>query len=173
MTRDREHSGENLHEWTDVRQLSWMFFTTMRRMGRNLELHSRELERDFGLTVPQLTVLWAVGSSDRVPIGRIADRINLSSATVTNIVDRLEGHGLVSRERSTGDKRQVLIALTADGRALLARGPQPFHECFTRRLAALDAWQQTELLSALQHVVAMMEPDSRGPLRFDNSSPSG
>lgn len=169
MTRDREYPGKNSHERTDVKQLSWMFFTTLRRMGRNLDLHSRELEREFGLTVPQLTVLWAVGSGDRVPIGRIADRINLSGATVTNIVDRLEGHGLVSRERSTGDKRQVLISLTADGRALLARGPQPFHECFTRRLAKLDAWQQTELLSALQHVAAMMEPESTETGPFDSS----
>ncbi len=148
------------HERTDIRQLSWMFFTTLRRMGRNLDLHSRKLEREFGLTVPQLTVLWAVGPGDRAPIGRVADRVHLSGATVTSIVDRLEEHGLVSRARSTGDKRRVLISLTAEGRALLARDPQPFHECFTRRLARLEEWQRTELLSALQHIAAMTEPDA-------------
>ncbi len=173
MTRNREYTGGRPDEWPGTTQLSWMFFTTLRRMGRNLDLHSRELEREFGLTVPQLTVLWAVGSHARMPIGRIADRISLSGATVTNIVDRLEVHGLVSRERSTGDKRQVLVSLTADGRKLLARGPQPFHECFARRLAKLDEWRQTELLSALQHIAAMMEPDSSETGPFDKSGPSG
>ncbi len=142
-----------------LEQLSWMFFATLRRMSRNLDLHSRALEREYGLTVPQLNVLWAVGASHRVPIGRIADRISLSGATVTSIVDRLEDHGLVTRERSADDKRQVLISLTGKGRDVLAGDPQPFHDCFVERLARLERWQQTELLSAVQHVADMMEPD--------------
>ncbi|MFW5880658.1 MAG: MarR family winged helix-turn-helix transcriptional regulator [Spirochaetota bacterium] len=128
-------------------------------MSRNLDLHSRELEREYGLTVPQLNVLWAVGASHRVPIGQVADRISLSGATVTSIVDRLEEHDLVKRERSTDDKRQVLISLTDKGRDVLAGGPQPFHDCFVERLGRLERWQQTELLSSIQHVADMMEPD--------------
>ncbi|MFW6312466.1 MAG: MarR family winged helix-turn-helix transcriptional regulator [Spirochaetota bacterium] len=143
--------------------MSWMFFATLRRMSRSLDVHSRHLEKEFGLTVPQLNVLWAVGTSGRVPIGQVAGRINLSSATLTSIVDRLEQHGLVVRERSTDDKRQVLIALTDSGRGVLARGPKPFHECFEQRLARMEQWQQTELLSAVQHIAAMMDPEERLP----------
>lgn len=142
-----------------LEQLSWMFFATLRRMSRNLELHSRELEKEYGLTVPQLNVLWAVGSAHRVPIGQIADRISLSGATVTSIVDRLEEHDLAVRERSTDDKRQVFVSLTDSGRALLSRGPQPFHDCFVERLGRLEPWQQTELLSAVQHVADLMDPE--------------
>ncbi|MFW5683769.1 MAG: MarR family winged helix-turn-helix transcriptional regulator [Spirochaetota bacterium] len=143
-----------------LEQLSWMFFATLRRMSRNLDLHSRELEKQYGLTIPQLNVLSAVGTANKVPIGRVAERISLSSATLTNIADRLEEHGLVTRERSKDDKRQVLVSLTEKGRDLLAGGPQPFHECFVERLAGLERWQRTELLSALQHVASMMEPSS-------------
>ncbi|MFW5683872.1 MAG: MarR family winged helix-turn-helix transcriptional regulator [Spirochaetota bacterium] len=149
-----EHRSDNLH----LEQLSWMFFATLRRMSRNVELHSRELEREYGLTVPQLNVLWAVGVGGRVPIGQVAERINLSGATVTSIVDRLEEHELVVRERSRDDKRQVLVSLTEQGRDLLAGGPQPFHDCFIARLRELERWQRTELLSAVQHVASMMEP---------------
>ena len=136
-----------------------MFFSTLRRISRNLDLHSRELEKQYGLTVPQLNVLWSVGTSNGVPIGQIAERISLSSATLTSIVDRLEEHGLVLRERSPEDKRQVLISLTPQGRTVLESGPQPFHDCFIRRLGSLERWQRTELLSAVQHVADMMEPD--------------
>ncbi|HKJ84960.1 MAG TPA: MarR family transcriptional regulator [Spirochaetia bacterium] len=146
-----------------LEQLSWMFFATLRRMSRNLDIHSRHLEKEFGLTVPQLNVLWAVGASGRVPIGQIAERINLSSATLTSIVDRLEQHELVLRERSTDDKRQVLIELTDSGRSVLARGPKPFHECFEQRLGRMEHWQQTELLSAVQHIASMMDPEDAPP----------
>jgi len=155
MNSDR--TSEALH----IEQLSWMFFATLRRMSRSLDVHSRHLEKEFGLTVPQLNVLWAVGTSGRAPIGQVADRISLSGATLTSIVDRLEQHGLVERERSTNDKRQVLIALTDSGRRVLARGPKPFHECFEQRLARMEHWRQTELLSAAQHVAAMMDPEER------------
>ena len=143
----------------DLEQLGWMFFSTLRLMSRNLDLHSRDLEKEFGLTVPQLNVLWAVGMSERVPIGQVAERANLSGATLTSIVDRLEQHGLVTRIRSTDDKRQVLVALTERGREVLSRGPQPLHDCFLRRLDRMERWQQTELLSAIQRVAAMMDPD--------------
>lgn len=142
-----------------LQQLSWMFFSAIRRMSRNLERHSHDLEKEFGLTVPQLNVLWAVGSSGRAPIGQIAERISLSSATLTSIVDRLEQHDLVTRERSTTDKRQVFVSLTEGGRRVLDRVPQPFHDCFVERLARLERWQQTELLSAVQHVASMMDPE--------------
>ncbi len=156
-----------------LEQLSWMFFATLRRMSRNLDLHSRELEREYGLTVPQLNVLWAVGASHRVPIGQVADRISLSGATVTSIVDRLEEHDLVKRERSTDDKRQVLISLTDKGRDVLAGGPQPFHDCFVERLGRLERWQQTELLSSIQHVADMMEPDESMRALETESQPHG
>lgn len=154
-----------------LEQLSWMFFATLRRMSRNLDLHSRELEREYGLTVPQLNVLWAVGASHHVPIGQVADRISLSGATVTTIVDRLEEHGLVIRERSTDDKRQVLLSLTDKGSRVLAGGPQPFHDCFVEKLGRLERWQQTELLSSVQHVADMMEPDASMPALEPHSQP--
>jgi DNA-binding MarR family transcriptional regulator len=66
---------------------------------------------------------------------------------------------LVTRERSRDDKRQVLVSLTHRGRELLSDGPQPFHDCFIERLSQLERWQRTELLSAVQHVAAMMEPE--------------
>ena len=156
-----------------LEQLSWMFFATLRRMSRNLDLHSRELEREYGLTVPQLNVLWAVGASHRVPIGQVADRISLSGATVTSIVDRLEEHDLVRRERSTDDKRQVLVSLTDKGRDVLAGGPQPFHDCFVERLGRLERWQQTELLSSIQHVADMMEPDESMRALETETQPQG
>jgi DNA-binding MarR family transcriptional regulator len=155
---EKKQQAKQFSEDQKLEQLSWMFFATMRQIIRNLEIHSRDLEKTYGLTLPQLDILWAIAPVEQMPIGRIATQTSLSKATLTKIADRLEEHGLITRTRSTGDKRQVLIAITEEGRRRLARGPQPFHESFIRRLGRLEDWQRTQLLSALQHIASLTEP---------------
>ena len=142
----------------DLEQLGWMFFSALRRIGRNLDIYSRELDREFGLTLPQLDVLWAVDLLGDVPIGQVAERVHLSKPTLTSITDRLVAHELIERIRSDEDKRRVIVSLTPKGRALLAENPQPFSERFLTSLREMDEWQRTHLLAELQHLAGMMEP---------------
>lgn len=151
---------EKSTEPTDVRQLEqleWMFFATVRRMERCVDLHSRILEKKYGLTVPQLHVLWIASEGEGTPIGRLAALTGLSGATLTGIVDRLEDHGLARRVRSADDKRQVLVVTTSRGRATLAERPRPFSARFIERLGEMASWERTRLLSQVQHVADMME----------------
>ncbi|HEY1100360.1 MAG TPA: MarR family transcriptional regulator [Myxococcota bacterium] len=68
------------------------------------------------LTGPQIHVLATLGTAGTpLPMNELAHNIGASSPTLTGIIDRLERHGLVSRERDGSDRRLVLIALTADG----------------------------------------------------------
>lgn len=146
---------------TDIHleQLEWMFFSTLRRINQHMDSHSRELEKQYGLTLPQLDVLWAVAQEDGLPIGRIAEKVHLSKATVTHITDRLVDHDLLIRERSTIDKRQVHVRITDRATAILRQGPHPFHELFLERIAQLEHWKQSQLLSSLQRIASLMEPD--------------
>lgn len=73
----------------------------------------------MGITYPQYLMLAALGEEDGMTIGGIAARLALESSTVTPPVKRLEQAGLVRRERSTVDERQVQVHLTDAGRALL------------------------------------------------------
>ena len=74
----------------------------------------------MGITYPQYLMLAALGEEDGLTIGGIAARLALESSTVTPPVKRLEQAGLVVRERSTVDERQVKVHLTEAGRALLS-----------------------------------------------------
>ena len=74
----------------------------------------------MGITYPQYLMLAALGEDDGMTIGGIAARLALESSTVTPPVKRLEQAGLVVRERSTVDERQVKVHLTDAGRALLS-----------------------------------------------------
>ncbi|MDQ0475417.1 MarR family winged helix-turn-helix transcriptional regulator [Labrys wisconsinensis] len=75
----------------------------------------------MGITYPQYLVLNVLGETDGATIGAIAGRLDLESSTVTPPVKRLEQAGLVTRQRSHADERQVQVRLTEAGRALLAQ----------------------------------------------------
>ncbi len=124
-----------------------------------MDLRSRQLDKSIGLTVPQLIVLKEIAADSEAPIGRIARKISLTQATVTTIIDRLEQRGLVSRERSRVDRRQVLVSLTDAGARLLDRSPTILQEEFLSAFAELETWEQTQILATLQRVATMMKAE--------------
>jgi DNA-binding MarR family transcriptional regulator len=73
---------------------------------------------EMGVTYPQYLVLNALGDTDGLTVGMIAERLSLESSTITPTVKRLEQAQLVERRRSTSDERQVHVWLTDSGRRL-------------------------------------------------------
>lgn len=129
---------------------------SLRQIIRAIDLHSKRLEREVGLTGPQLLVTKLVGSHGEVTAGMIAKEVSLSQATVTSIIDRLELKGLLQRERSLFDKRKVMVTLTNKGEEALHRAPALLQESFISTFSHLEGWEQTLILSSLQRVANMM-----------------
>lgn len=132
----------------------------LRRVIRATDLHSKRLNKTAGLTAPQLLIMQTIRDLGEVTIGTIADKVSLSQATVTTILDRLEHRKLVYRVRSQTDKRKVHAHLTDDGRELLAGAPQPLQEEFIRKFQNLHEWEQTMIISSLQRIAQMMDAES-------------
>ena len=109
----------------------------LRRVIRATDLHSKRLSKHAGLTGPQLLIMRTIRDLGEVTIGTIAEKVSLSQATVTTILDRLEHRKLVYRVRSTQDKRKVHAHLTEEGADLLARAPNPLQEDFIQKFQSL------------------------------------
>jgi DNA-binding MarR family transcriptional regulator len=75
----------------------------------------------LGLTYPQYLVLNVLWREDGQTVGSIADQLVLESSTLTPLLKRLEAAGLVRRARNPADERQVVVALTEDGRNMKSR----------------------------------------------------
>lgn len=129
----------------------------IRRIIRAIELHSRFLVDRYGLTGPQLAVLRELAAQDGVSVSQLSAGVHLSQATVTGILDRLEKGGLIKRQRSANDRRRVLVRLDDLGRELLNAAPPALQEHFMQNFAKLADWEQTQILSSFQRVVALME----------------
>ncbi len=129
---------------------------SLRRIIRAIDLHSKKLERESGLTGPQLLVMQLIAIHGEITSGVIAREVSLSQATVTSILDRLEYKGLLRRERSTTDKRKVMVTLTEEGGKSVENAPTLMQESFIRAFNKLEDWEQTLILSSLQRVADMM-----------------
>lgn len=80
----------------------------------------RELFARYGLTEQQWRILRVVWTNDKVKSVDLSSRTLLAAASLVGIIDRLEKKGLVSRVRSTTDRRAVYIIATAKSRKLEA-----------------------------------------------------
>ena len=134
---------------------------SIRRIVRRVSEHSRVLSREAGLTVPQLLCLKAIGSRDgqEVTVNMVGAEVQLSPATVSRIVDRLERGGLVLRERTAKVRRKVCLSLTPAGLERFQTLPKPLQVRFVERLGKLDPRRAEQLLDALHKVVELMEAD--------------
>jgi len=129
----------------------------LRKVIRAIGLHSKQLNKTSGLTSPQLLIMLEIDKSSGVNSSQVAKNVNLSPATVTNILDRLENKALVSRVRDTKDKRKVGLYLTESGKAILVKAPQALQEHFIDNFANLAEWEQSQLLSSVERLADMMD----------------
>ncbi|OCQ21006.1 transcriptional regulator [Pseudoalteromonas luteoviolacea] len=130
---------------------------SIRKVIRAIDLHSKHLNKSSGLTGPQLLIMQEIARVKGVTASQIAKNVNLSAATVTNILDRLESRGLVERVRSSQDKRRVSLFLSPQGKGLLIDAPQPLQEHFIQNFCELEEWEQSLLLSSMQRIATMMD----------------
>jgi DNA-binding MarR family transcriptional regulator len=94
------------------------FRAALRRFLR----YSEECAREAGLTPRQHLLLLQIAGSENgtSTVSRLVDRLALTQSAVTELVQRAEQAGLVSRAGSTVDARVVHLSLTEAGAAKLA-----------------------------------------------------
>lgn len=143
----------------EVAPLDQEVLRSLRRIFHAVDRHSRQLARRHGLTEPQAICLTAVRRAGAINPGHLARSVSLSPPTVSGILDRLERRGLIKRERAARDRRQVVVGLTEDGRALLERSPPPLQERFTRQLTEMPLSRQRQIARSLGDVVRLMEAE--------------
>lgn len=89
----------------------------MERLAAN---HAPEF-LEIATTMPQAKVLYLVASAGEVHMADLVGRLGVSLSTVSGLVDRLVEAGLAARREDPADRRQVIVAATAGGRAFLER----------------------------------------------------
>jgi DNA-binding MarR family transcriptional regulator len=128
----------------------------------------RPVLTEMNLTYPQylvMLVLWEEAADARsnqeraVTVGRLGERLQLDSGTLSPLLKRLEGNGFVRRERSRDDERLVDVTLTPAGRRLENRA-----QCIPEELGSATGMterQAADLRDAVRHLTDALNASNR------------
>lgn len=95
-------------------QLCFRLYAASRQMTR---LYQPILE-PFGLTYPQYILLLVLFEHEQMDFKELSKKMDLTTATLTPIVQKLEKQGLLMKEKNPNDSRRVNVILTETGKAL-------------------------------------------------------
>jgi DNA-binding MarR family transcriptional regulator len=131
----------------------------IRKIIRSINLESKKIQKDYGVSIPQVLCLNYLRESPdfQSTHGEIRRFLNLNSSTVSGIIDRLEKKGYLARLPKSGDKRVVNIALTTTGFKTLGEIPSLLHEQLSEKLKHLDEAELEKVKTSLDTLVNLLD----------------
>ena len=155
---------------TDVRAA----LDALRRIVQGIRLSASQAERQTSLTGAQLFVLQQLAEQPAQSLNELARRTRTHQSSVSTIVTRLVGRGLISRRRDPADARRLVLELTGVGRDLLTGAPETAQ---SRLIAGLERLPRTAvrvLVANLEALVAALGMDVEpAPLFFESPERPG
>lgn len=137
-----------MSEPADAEQLATRLLTLAPRFA-DWAAASLRAKRDEGdPSFRQLVVLFQIRQGVTSPVA-LANRLGISRAVVTGLLDRLEQRGLVRREADPTDRRRLRLVVTPAGIAASQRLGQAVVADLARQLAVGDAASLAALAAAL------------------------
>jgi DNA-binding MarR family transcriptional regulator len=118
-----------------VRELGYLTLgTRFKRIGERLQAHTQRILDAHGLEVPagQFPFLAALDQAGPLTIGELADAVGVTQPGATRAAAQLADAGYVTITQASEDQRRKVVALTTEGKRLVAAGKRtawPLIEC--------------------------------------------
>ena len=108
------------------------------------------------------SVLASIALHGPLSLGDLAVREQVSPPTITKLLARLDEQGLIERQRGADDRRVILVSLNAEGRRQLEQSRSRRTAWLDRRLSELGIIDEAQLLSVVELLEAIVEPEGLG-----------
>jgi long-chain acyl-CoA synthetase len=136
------------------------FETTLPRYYASLRTAVEQAEGPERLTMRQHRFLQAVARADGEALTTgIARALHFAVPTTTRMLDSLVERGLIERQTGSGNRRQIRIATTSEGIALLARYEGIIAARIRELVSSLDPERQQRMLAAITDLGAALDRD--------------
>ena len=131
--------AEEIGRPTPFERLDEEVFLNLLMTRERLAVALADVYREAGLTPPQYNVLRILMTQgpEGLPMQRIVERMVTRDSDMTRLVDALEGHGHVQRQRDPQDRRVTRVTVTGSARKLMKELEQPVIEVYQNHLAHL------------------------------------
>jgi MarR family 2-MHQ and catechol resistance regulon transcriptional repressor len=148
-----------MHTGTHLRLVLWKAEKAVARLDR-------ESIAGTGLGVSDFAVMEALLHKGPLPIGRIGEKVLLTSGSMTAAVDRLARNGFVRRAKTPGDARCREVVLTRKGRRVIAAAFARHANHLEEMAAVLTPEERDELVRLLKKIgthAARLNPKATPP----------
>lgn len=129
----------------------------MRQIMQQMDHHSRRLDKQYGITVPQLICLYEIYEKGALTLSVLSKNVHLSTSTLVGVIDRLEEKKFVKRKRDSEDRRMIFIDMTDKGREFVRTAPHLLHNRLREQLALMTESEQILIANSLDMLVARLK----------------
>lgn len=138
----------NSHKYSEI-------MISVRKIVRAINLESKRVEKNFGISIPQLLTLKHLKEKPdyKTTMRSLREFLSLNASTVTGIVSRLETKGYVARLPDPSDKRSTPIVLTSKGDDLIKTTNTSLHEKISKNLEALNDQEYEAIVDSFQTII--------------------
>ena len=130
---------------------------SLRRIFKAIQDYSHKVSEEFGITGPQLWALKTISQNESLSLSDLGKRMYLHPSTITGVIDRLEKKRYVTRIRDQVDRRVIYVQLTAEGKRLAKRAPNPAQGKMIYGLKNLKRRELNLIYDSVQKLVKIME----------------
>ena len=138
----------NSHKYSEI-------MISVRKIVRAINLESKRVEKNFGISIPQLLTLKHLKEKPdyKTTMRSLREFLSLNASTVTGIVSRLETKGYIARLPDPSDKRSTPIVLTSKGDDLIKKTNLSLHEKISKNLEALNEEEYSAIVESFQTII--------------------
>ena len=129
-------------------------FVAILKTADRLAQQAEQLIKPYGLTGTQYNVLRILRGAEPhgLPCRVIGDRMISRDPDMTRLLDRLQKHGYITRERQTDDRRVIKTRITPEGLKQLKKLDQPVHDLHQRQFAHMSSARVRQFQELLEEV---------------------
>jgi DNA-binding MarR family transcriptional regulator len=102
------------------------------------------------VTLAQYRALVLLASRGELNVGVLADALDVHQSTATRLCDRLVAKGLVDRHTSTESRRETVVALTSEGRAIVRAVTVRRRNAIRKIISTLRPAQRAQVVEAFR-----------------------
>ena len=123
----------------------------------SMERRSEAFFQPFGLTSAQFNILNLLGYNDgKMEQAALVESLLVGKSSISIVLNRMVRENLVKREEHPQDRRQVVLLLTAKGRALWRKIAPTYEESVKEIFGKLPASRRKSFLADLQTLQAAL-----------------
>lgn len=116
----------------------------------------KESLKSFGLTYTQYLTLVSLWDNPSQYLNELGSELDLASNTLTPLLKRLEEKGYIIRLKPEKDKRQLIVQLTDEGKALQQQVESRLLECFAN-FEGLDEDKALQLIDQNNRMIQLLQ----------------